>query len=116
MERLINAAVMIVAMIIPTLGAQGFEKTCMLYSSPGWPLPDGPEKGNIATLLQRYDSLEIVSNLLLARQTLLRETAAYALSSGDQSCPRYRQSQDCPVGRTPVSPTLKLQTQSRRDG
>ena len=37
MERLINAAVMIVAMIIPTLNAQGFEKTLHAVFFP----PDG---------------------------------------------------------------------------
>jgi hypothetical protein len=43
MERLINAAVMIVAVVVPALDSQSFEKTSHAASFPG--LADGHEKG-----------------------------------------------------------------------
>ena len=70
MERLIDAAVVIVAMVVPSLSSESFEKTLHAVSFPGWPAPHGLNEGNIAILLQLYDSLSLVARMLLASKTL----------------------------------------------
>src|SRR6516165_3453574 len=45
MKRLVNAAVVIIAVIVPTLGAQGFQKILhafvLVWGAQGTPMPDG---------------------------------------------------------------------------
>jgi hypothetical protein len=61
---------MIVAVVVPPLDSQSFEKTLHAASFPGLPAPDGHEEGNIAILLQRYDSLRHRARLPLSSKTL----------------------------------------------
>jgi len=61
---------MIVAVVVPPLDSQSFEKTSHAFSFPGVPETDGHEEGNISMLLQLYDSLGLVFLPLLASQTL----------------------------------------------
>jgi hypothetical protein len=58
--------VMIVAVVVPPLDSQSFEKTLHAVSFPGLPAPYAHEEGNIAILLQPYNGLNIRGSLPLA--------------------------------------------------
>jgi hypothetical protein len=69
-ERLINATVMIVAVVVPPLDSQSFEKTLHAVSFPDLPALEGHEEGNIAIWLQSYDSSELRGSQALASKAL----------------------------------------------
>src|SRR5271156_6847344 len=69
-ERLINAAVMIVAVVVPPLDSQSFEKTLHAVSFRGLPVPDGHEEGDIAIVLQPYNGSNITGSQPLASKAL----------------------------------------------
>src|ERR1700722_8037651 len=64
-ERLINATVMIVTVVVPPLDSQSFEKTSHAVSFPDLPALEGHEEGNIAIWLQSYDSSKLRSSQAL---------------------------------------------------